>query len=75
MKQKSVAASSTEADYIAMFESVRESIWLKLLMNGIKTKRERYSRVPRLADTRYSASVNINQKFHHFSGISTDIRE
>jgi len=56
MKQKSVAASSTEAD-------------------GIKTKRERYSRVPRLADTRYSASVNINQKFHHFSGISTDIRE
>jgi len=38
-------------------------------------KREYYSRIPRLSDTRYSASVNANTKFHNFSGISIDIGE
>jgi len=30
------------------------------------------SQVPRLSDTRYSASGNANAKFHNFSGISID---
>jgi len=38
-------------------------------------KIEYYSRIPRLSDTRYSASVNANTKFHNFSGISIDIGE
>jgi len=34
---------------------------------------ECYSRVSRLSDTRYSASVHANAKFHNFSVISIDI--
>jgi len=36
IKQKSVAASSTEAEYMALFEEVREAIWLKSLTNEMK---------------------------------------
>jgi len=38
----------------------------KRLLNILKQKRECYSRVTRLSDTRYSASVNANAKFNHF---------
>lgn len=34
-KQNSVAASSTEAEYMALFEAAREAIWLKSLLNSI----------------------------------------
>ncbi len=34
-RQASVAASSTEAEYMALFEGVREAIWLKSLANSI----------------------------------------
>jgi len=35
-KQNSVAASSTEAKYMALFEAVREALWLKSLVSSIK---------------------------------------
>lgn len=34
-RQTSVAASSTEAEYMGLFEAVREAIWLKSLANSI----------------------------------------
>lgn len=34
-RQNSVAASSTEAEYIALFEGVREALWLKSFINSI----------------------------------------
>ncbi|KAH8240388.1 hypothetical protein KR032_000738, partial [Drosophila birchii] len=35
MKQKSVAASSTEVKYMALFKGVREALWPKYLINEI----------------------------------------
>lgn len=37
-KQLSVAASSTEAEYMALFEAVREALWLKSLAQSINIK-------------------------------------
>lgn len=35
-KQNSIAVSSTEAEYIALFEAVREALWLNSLIKSIK---------------------------------------
>lgn len=37
-KQNSVAASSTEAEYMALFEAVREALWLKSISESINIK-------------------------------------
>jgi len=37
-RQNSVAASSTEAEYMALFEAVREALWLKSLSESINIK-------------------------------------
>lgn len=37
-RQLTVAASSTEAEYMALFEAVREALWLKSLAYGINIK-------------------------------------
>ena len=34
-KQKTVAASSCEAEYIAGFEAAKEAVWLRSLLSGI----------------------------------------
>lgn len=34
-KQSTVAVSSTEAEYMALFEAVREAIWIKSVLNSI----------------------------------------
>jgi len=39
-RQNSVAASSTEAEYMALFEAVREALWLKFLLTSINIKLE-----------------------------------
>jgi len=40
-RQNSVAASSTEAEYMALFEAVRETMWLKSLLDSVNIKLER----------------------------------
>jgi len=37
-RQNAVAASSTEAEYMALFEAVREALWLKSLISGVNIK-------------------------------------
>lgn len=37
-RQASVAASSTEAEYMALFEAVKEALWLKSLASSINIK-------------------------------------
>lgn len=37
-KQSTVAASSTEAEYMALFEAVKEAVWLKGLITSINIK-------------------------------------
>lgn len=37
-KQYTVAVSSTEAEYMALFEAVREAVWLRSLLNSISIR-------------------------------------
>ncbi|KAH8307497.1 hypothetical protein KR044_008578 [Drosophila immigrans] len=39
-RQNSVAASSTEAEYMALYEAVREALWLKSLLNSVHIRIE-----------------------------------
>jgi len=54
---------------VAKGNGPKEATQKRFKKRGInKNKRECYSRLPQLSDTRYSASENANAKFHNFSG-------
>jgi len=62
MKQKSVAASSTDAEYMALFEGERKSFWLKSLSNEINL--ELSGPIDIFEDNQGSISIANNPTFH-----------
>jgi hypothetical protein len=55
-KQKTVAASSCEAEYMAGFEAAKEAIWLRMLLDGID-KNQRKSTIA--CDN--TATINLSE--------------
>ena len=56
-KQKTVAASSCEAEYVAAFEASKEVIWLRTLLNAIGHKPEKPTTI--LCDN--NAAINLSE--------------
>jgi hypothetical protein len=56
-KQKTVAASSCEAEYIAAFEASKEAIWLRALLTGINISPTNPTRI--MCDN--NASINLSE--------------
>jgi hypothetical protein len=56
-KQKTVAASSCEAEYIAAFETTKEAIWLRALLTGINITPTNPTRI--MCDN--NASINLSE--------------
>lgn len=61
-KQKSVAASSTEAEYMALFEGVREALWLKSLLHSVNLAIQRP--IPIYEDNNGCISIANNPSSH-----------
>lgn len=61
-KQNSVAASSTEAEYMALFEAVREALWLKSLVSNIKFELNKPTKI--LEDNQGCISIANNPTCH-----------
>ncbi|KAH8241673.1 hypothetical protein KR038_004769, partial [Drosophila bunnanda] len=61
-RQNSVAASSTEAEYMALFEAVREALWLKFLLDSINMKLDKPIKI--LEDNQGCISIASNPSCH-----------
>lgn len=61
-RQLTVAASSTEAEYMALFEAVREALWLKSLVTSINI--EISSGIPMYEDNNGCISIANNPTSH-----------
>ncbi|KAK8951018.1 hypothetical protein KSP39_PZI003140 [Platanthera zijinensis] len=62
-KQKTIALSSTEAEYTALSETVREAIWLRQLLTEIKGKE--VSPVKIMVDNTSAIALAKNPIFHN----------
>jgi hypothetical protein len=61
-KQKSVALSSTEAEYMALTQAVKEAIWLNRLLEDLDHKAS--GGVPILVDNQSCIALAKNPEFH-----------
>lgn len=61
-RQQTVAASTTEAEYMALFEAVRESLWLKSLVTSINVQVTRP--IPIYEDNNGCISIANNPTSH-----------
>lgn len=61
-RQNSVAASSTEAEYMALFEAVRETLWIKSLLQSIDY--EIKGSIVIFEDNQSCISIANNPAFH-----------
>jgi len=64
-RQNSVAASSTEAEYMALFEAVREALWLKSLLESVSIKLDRPIKI--FEDNQGCISIASNPTCHNRS--------
>ena len=64
MKQKTVAISSTEAEYVIMSEATQEAIWLKTILSELRVNLEQ---VTMCNDNISSMQIIKNPTSHHLS--------
>jgi len=62
MKQKTVAISSTEAEYVAMSEATQEAIWLKTILSELRVN---LKQVTMCNDNMSSMQIIKNPTSHH----------
>ncbi|KAJ7532294.1 hypothetical protein O6H91_14G081200 [Diphasiastrum complanatum] len=61
-KQKSVALSSTEAEYIAACQASKEAIWIRLLLYDLH--HTQFNATTILCDNMSCISLSLNPRFH-----------
>ena len=62
-KQRSVARSTTEAEYVALSECVQEAIWLRRLLEELGFKQEKPTVI--FEDNQGAIDLSKNPKFHN----------
>ena len=60
-KQKTVALSSTEAEYVALTNAVKEGVWLKQLLNELEQK---HDKIKVFCDNKSTICLSNNPEFH-----------